>query len=123
MRAAALVPPERRPFFQSHVLTQLEIHQRSNRALRLGAEGRIPEVIAELEGVLRAMEAAGYGQWKGFYKEDRFVNVRHTLALARGAAEKQAGRPVPAGLRVEALPVDAYLWLKSYQSTRWVDVR
>lgn len=131
-KAAALVPAERKPFFQSHVLTQLEIHRRSNRALRLGAEawesraqgpGKVAEVIAELKAVLAAMDAAEYGKWRGYYGEDRFVDVRYTLALAEGARSRLEGRGVPAGLRVEGLVVDPYHWLKSYQDPRRVDVR
>jgi hypothetical protein len=131
-QAAALVEPARRPFFQSHVLTQLEIHRRSNRALRLGAEAwterpqaraKITGAIAELKAVVAAMEAAEYGQWRGFYREDRFVDVRYTLALAEGALARLEGRVLPAGLRVEGLVVDPYHWLKSYQGARRVDVR
>ncbi|MFN0170442.1 MAG: glycosyl hydrolase 115 family protein, partial [Bryobacteraceae bacterium] len=131
-KAAGLVPEERKAFFQGHVMTQLEIHRRSNKALRLGAEAwaergqgaaKVTETIAELKAVLAAMDAAEYGKWKDFYREDRFVNVRHTLALAEGARSKLEGRGVPVGLRVEALVEDPYHWLKSYQGGRRVDVR
>lgn len=131
-QAATLVEPARRQFFQSHVLTQLEIHRRSNRALRLGAEAwadraqarvKIAEAIVDLKGVLAAMQAAEYGQWRGFYKEDRFVDVRFTLQLAEGALARLEGRDVSPGLRVEGLVVDPYHWLKSYQGPRRVDVR
>jgi hypothetical protein len=131
-KAACLIPADRKQFFQSHVLTQLEIHRRSNRALRLGAESwetraqgptKVASVIDELKAVVAALEAAEYGKWKGFYREDRFVDVRYTLALAEGARAKAEGRGVPAGLRVEGLVVDPYHWLKSYQGPRRVDVR
>jgi hypothetical protein len=131
-KAAALVPADRRQFFQAHVLTQLEINARGNRALLLGTEAwtdrsraaeNVAAIIAELKGILAAFDAAEYGKWRGFYKEDRFANVRQTLGLAEGAAAVLSGRPVPAGLRVEALPVDPYFWLKSYQAEMWVDVR
>jgi hypothetical protein len=130
--AAALTPADRKEFFQSHVLTQLEIHRRSNRALRLCAEAwtepelrarKVGEAITELKAALAAMEAAEYSKWKGFYREDRFVDVRSTLALAEAAKGKLEGRAAPPGLRVEALVVDPYHWLKSYQGARRVDVR
>ena len=35
---------------------------------------------------IAAMHAAEYGKWQGFYAEDRFVNVRKSLALAQAAA-------------------------------------
>lgn len=130
--ASPLIPPRRRQFFQSHVLTQLEIHRRSNQALRLGAEAwmerqqrasKLAAVVEELKAVLAAMRAAEYGKWEGFYKEDRFVDVRYTLALAEAALAKLHGKDLPAGLRVEPFVVDPYHWLKSYQGARRVDVR
>ncbi|MBI5280535.1 MAG: glycosyl hydrolase 115 family protein [Candidatus Solibacter usitatus] len=132
VKAAPLIPSARRPFFQAHVLTQLGIHEHSNRALLVAAEAwtdrsaapaRIAAAAAAIGAVLEAMRAAEYGKWKGFYAEDRFVNVRHSLALALACQARLAGRPLPPGLRVQALPLDPYLWLKSYQSDRWVDVR
>jgi hypothetical protein len=130
-KASALIPAARRQFFQSHVLTQLEIHEHSNRALRLAAEAwydrsaapaRIAAVIGELKSVLAAFEAAEYGKWKGFYAEDRFVDVRGALALAEACAAVLAGRPLPAGIELRPFPKDPYFWLKSYQSNRWVNV-
>ncbi len=130
--AERLLPPSRRQFFQSHIQTQLEIHDHSNRALLLASEAwsdkpsakaKIVLVVQELKGVLKAFEAAEYGRWKGFYEEDRFVHVRHSLALAEACLAKLEGRELPQGLRLQALPEDTYFWLKAYQSTRWVDVR
>lgn len=130
-KAGSMVMAGRREFFQSHVMTQLEIHRRSNRALRLGAEAwvdrgraveKVSAAIEELKAVRGAMEAAEYGQWKGFYREDRFVDVRFTLALAEGALAKLQGGEAPAGLRVEWLVVDPYHWLKGYQGERRVEV-
>ncbi len=132
LKAEKLVPPERRPFFQSHVMTQLGIHEHSNRALQLTAEAwgergvagaKIAGVVAELKLVLAAMHAAEYGKWRGFYDEDRFVNVRKSLALAEGAEAKLAGKPLPKGLVVEAFIEDSYAWLKAYQHGRRVDTR
>ncbi|MBI5086036.1 MAG: glycosyl hydrolase 115 family protein [Acidobacteria bacterium] len=131
-KAAPLIPPDRKAFFQSHILTQLDIHERSNRALLLAAEAwtvrpaapaKIAAAVAEIEAVLAAMHAAEYGKWKGFYSEDRFTNVRYSLTLAQACQAKLAGKELPRALRIEALPPDPYHWLKSYQAERWVDVR
>ncbi len=122
-KAAPLVAADRRQFFQSHVLTQMEIHRQSNRALAAAADGRIDEVVVRLRLVLEAFEAAEYGKWKGFYADDRFTNVRQSLQLAEACAAKIAGKPLPAGLKIQALVDDPYHWLKSYQSQRWVDTR
>jgi len=132
MKAAKQIPADRRQFFQSHVKTQLDIHEHSNRALQLTAEAwsdqasapaKLAEVVAELKLVLASMHAAEYGKWKGFYEEDRFVNVRKSLALAEGAALKLAGKPLPEGLVNDPFIVDTYEWLKDYQGERRVDTR
>ena len=68
-------------------------------------------------------DAAEYGKWRGFYKEDRFVDVRKSLRLAEACAAKLAGKPVPAGLKLDPFVVDPYYWLKEYQKDRWVDTR
>ncbi|MEK7404340.1 MAG: glycosyl hydrolase 115 family protein [Acidobacteriota bacterium] len=131
-KARPLVAPARRDFFQAHVLTQLAIHLHSNRMLRLVAEAalenapaaaaeKIRAATAETERVLEALQAAEYGQWAGFYKGDLFVNVRHTLALARAYESKLAGKPLPAGVPISVRPEDPYVTLKAYQRERWVE--
>lgn len=122
-RAELLIPADRRQFFQAHVMTQLAIHEHANRALRFAAESKIAETVAELKLEVAAMQAAEYGKWKGFYAQDRFDDVRGALTLAEACAGKLAGKPLPAGLDVRAIPMDPYFWLKSYQDGRSVDVR
>lgn len=131
MHTATLVPPGRKQFYQSHVVTQWKIHEHSNRALRFAAEAwydrphapqRIAQVIEELKSVLAAFQAAEYGKWKGYYAGDKFVDVRGALRLAEACADVLAGRPLPADVELRPLPKDPYFWLKSYQADRWVDV-
>jgi hypothetical protein len=132
LKAAPLIPAGRRDFFQSHVLTQLDIQEHGNRALRLATEAwadraaapaKIAEIIVELKTELASLHAAEYGKWKGFYNEDRFVHIRNAIAMAEATAGKLAGHPVPADLKLEPVPTDPYYWLKSYQNNRWVDTR
>ena len=129
VKTAPLVPAERKPFFQSHVLTQLDIHEYSNRMLKLVAEARlvsdpaakkkrIAAAIQELEAVLKALQAAEYGQWAGFYRRELFTNVRHTLALAKACAGHLDGKPLPADVPIEVRPADPYVELKAYQAKR-----
>lgn len=131
-RAAPKVPADRQPFFQAHVRTQLDIHEYSNSALhriaeawadRAAAAEHVTGAVADLRRVRQAMEAAETGKWKGFYAEDRFVDVRKSIALAEAAVAKIAGRPLPEGLVLQPFVVDPYFWLKEYQKDRWVDVR
>ncbi len=130
-KAAPLVPASRRQFFQSHVQTQLDIHLHSNAALRLTAEAwgdrahaaeKLALAVEELKKVVASMRASEYGQWAGFYKDDRFVDVKKTLAMAEAALAKAQGKPMPAGVSSAPYVVDPYFWLKEYQDKRWVDV-
>jgi hypothetical protein len=129
LKTSRLVPAARRPFFQSHVLMQLAIHEHSNRGLRLAAEAyldarerkpKIASAIQELGEVLAALQAAEYGQWAGFHRRELFTNVRHTLALAQALAGRLDGRPLPEGLAIAVRPVDPYVELKAYQGSRRV---
>jgi hypothetical protein len=103
-KAEPLVPPARRPFFQAHVLTELEVHIHWNRALMDIAGAAQPgtppseslaglrQAIPEIQAVLNAAKAADYGKWQGFHtRGDWFDDVPLTLALARVCASKLAG--------------------------------
>jgi len=79
---------------------------------------RIAAAIQELEAVLKALQAAEYGQWAGFYRRELFTNVRHTLALAKACAGHLDGKPLPADVPIEVRPADPYVELKAYQAKR-----
>jgi hypothetical protein len=125
-RASRLIPRDRTAFFQAHVLTQLDVHEYSNRALRNIAEawlennkiGKITAAVSDLKNVVAALQAAETGRWAGFYRRELFTNVRHTLALAEACAGKLEGKPLPAGLPIAVRPVDPYIELKAYQGGR-----
>ncbi len=125
-KARPLVPAARRNFFQAHVLTQLAIHLHSNRMLldlaeaardgsASGKSEKTAAAIVELERVLEALHAAEYGKWAGFYQGDLFVNVRHSLAMARAYRDKLEGKPLPSDVPLAVRAADPYVTLKAYQ--------
>jgi len=132
-RAARVVPAARRAFFAGHVETQLDIHEHSNRMLSQVAqayaspqpEGRIAPLraaVGETEAVLRALRRAEYGKWAGFYSNEVFVDVRHTLRLLHAALAQAEGRALPGDAVILHRPQDPYVLIKSYQGFRRVPV-
>jgi hypothetical protein len=130
-QAEPLIAADRRPFFQAHVRTQLDIHRYGNRMLldlldagNAGtADAKRPKVasaIENIESVLGSLRAAEYGPWAGFYAGDLFVEMRRTLELARGYDSKLRGKPVPENLPLQIFPVDPYVKIKAYQGSRRV---
>jgi hypothetical protein len=128
-RAAKLIAPERRPFFQSHVLTQLDVHEYGNRALKSVAEAylaatpaerkqHISAAVADLARVLASFQASEYGKWAGFYRGELFTNVRLTHRMAQAYAGVLDGKPIPQGLPIQARTPDPYPTLKAYQGAR-----
>jgi hypothetical protein len=125
------IPAGSRDLFLSHVKTQLDIQQYSNHMLlqvsMLPTENspsarleKIDAAIADAESVLRAMNAAEFGKWAGFYRGDLMVNVRNTLALAKAYRSQLQGKPLPADLPIAVRPVDPYVLIKAYQDGRRV---
>ncbi len=128
-RAEPLIPPDRKQFFQSHALTQLDIHEYSNRALNRIAEAYLAvtpkerkpllkAAIADLDRVLASFHASEYGQWADFYRGELFTNVRLTRRMAQAYADSLDGKPLPAALRWQARTPDPYPILKAYQGER-----
>ena len=101
------LPPERRGFFQSHLLTALGIHLHGHEMLaaygeglhslqrhdRPGALADLARALAGIEGVFAALRLAEQGKWTCWYIGEAFVSLdfsrdlirRHT-ALVRGEA-------------------------------------
>jgi hypothetical protein len=128
-RASKLIAPDRGPFFQSHVLTQLDVHQYGNRALKSVAEAylaatalerkrHLAAAVADLTRVLESFHASEYGKWAGFYRGELFTNVRLTHRMAQAYAGVLDGKPIPAGLPMQARTPDPYPALKAYQGAR-----
>jgi hypothetical protein len=128
-RAAKLIAPDRKQFFQSHVATQLDVHEYGNRALLRIAEAYlagspaerkryVAAAIADLERILASYQASEYGKWAGYYRGELFANVRLTHRMAHAYAGVLDGKPIPAGLPVQARTPDPYPTLKAYQGAR-----
>jgi Glycosyl hydrolase family 115 len=86
--AAKLVLPGSRDLYAAHVKTQLDIQQYSNHMLleiaRLASENsvdrklaRLDSAIADTKAVHRALDAAEFGKWAGFY---RFIVMNYLSA-------------------------------------------
>ena len=128
-QAEKLIPPASRDSYLVNVRPQLDIHQYSNHMLleiasiageksTAGKLTLLDAAIADTERVLRALDAAEFGQWAGFYRNDLFVNVRHTLALQQAYRNKLEGKPLPAGVPIVVRPEDPYVSMKAYQKNR-----
>jgi hypothetical protein len=102
-QAKGLVPAGRQQFFQANVLTQVEENLHGNRMLldiaaatqtKSKAEriARMKAAIREGEMVERALRAADYGKWAGFYtKGDWLSDVPLTISLARSYLSQLEG--------------------------------
>ena len=111
----------RKDFFQSHVLTQLDVHQYSNGMLKHVAEGRLEDARDDLDRVLESFRASEYGKWAGFYSQELFTNVRLTRALIVAALDKKDGKRPSPDLPVQSRTPDPYPVLKAYQGSRRVN--
>lgn len=90
--AQALVPADRRDFYQESVLTMVTINRESNRMLLElsksildGQKGNMPQAQQEAADALEAVrevrkaeEAAEYGRWKNWYRGDWLTGVYRT---------------------------------------------
>lgn len=127
VKAAGLVPPERRDFFQAHVLTQLDVNEYSNRMLAVIAEAiaghrTAPEAAGIIDQVLGALKKAEYGKWRGFYEKELFVKITQTRSMVEAWNLFVQGKAIPEGTLIQALPPDPYLPIKNYQDGRRVSL-
>ncbi len=132
-KARPLVPEDRREFFQANVLTGAGMHLHFNRmmidlaqmAQAPSAEEKIAKIhaaIREGEAATAALQAAGYGKWKGFYTQgDWLLNSHLTLTLCRAVADRLEGRPVSENTAIRARDTGfAYHMITAYQGTQSV---
>lgn len=134
------IPPERRDFYRSHVVLQLETHRCGNALLGFVAQavlclaaGDRPAGIAALqsarelsEEILNLQRDAEYGKWAGFYGGDTCVAVPFTTSLLDQVVTAVQSGIWPSADAPPSLPVEGspYLRVKQYQSAgeMWVDV-
>jgi hypothetical protein len=128
-----LVPKDRADFFQAHILTQVDLHLHFNRMLINLAEmvqatdqkekiAKLTAAIAEGEAAARAMNAADYGKWDGYYERgDWLLNTPLTLALCRTYLDSLEGRPISEDVVIRARDGGlAYSMITAYQGTQTV---
>jgi len=134
--AEKLVEPERRPFYQAHVLTAIAINRDSNvmllnvaRAIEARRAGHVADAkrfitaaLRALDGVRAAERAAEYGQWKNWYAGDWLTNVPRTRQTVQAYADHldNPQAPLPSPLQWDW---EAYYRIMHYEGERTVDVR
>jgi hypothetical protein len=127
-KAKHLVPAARQDFFQANVLTQVGMQLHANRMLMEIAQAagdlhgtnhsaHIKAAITECEQLQKALRAAEYGKWKGFYTAgDWLLDVPLTLAMLKAYAGKLEGKEVPYNIALWGRGSDhGYPLIKAYQ--------
>ncbi len=103
------VPGDRRDFYRSHILTQLEVHHYSLlvlesycRALLAYQSGDKADAVLNAESALQssveicsAFHQSEYGKWAAWYEGEDFVGVMYTYDLIRVLTARLKGEPVP----------------------------
>jgi len=117
LRLLPLIPAERKDFYQSHVLTQIQIHLQSLIALeatcqaleayeageRSQAATHAAGAFAALERIQGALRKAEYGKWAAWYAGERFIDLDRTRLTLQDLHAAFTGGP------------------KSLKPTRWED--
>jgi Glycosyl hydrolase family 115 len=134
--AQKLVAPERRLFYQAHVLTAIAINRSSNamllnaaKAIEARKAGRnadarqfIAQALRAIDEVRAAETAAEYGQWKNWYAGDWLTNVPRTRQTLQAYADHldNPSAPLPSPLLWDW---EAYYRIMRYEGERTVSVR
>jgi hypothetical protein len=134
--AARLVAPERRLFYQAHVVTAIAINRQSNlmllnvaKAIQARQAGRAADAKPLLAQALRALDeiraaetAAEYGPWKNWYAGDWLTNVPRTRQTVQAYADHLDNplAPLPAPLLWDW---EAYYRIMHYEGGRTVNVK
>lgn len=102
------VPSNRKDFYQSHVLTQLQIHLKSLETLEYYCRslvsynsGNKAEALSNSEKALHAckeifinLKKAEYGKWAGWYKGECFVGLENSYDIVRTMIAQLKNKPV-----------------------------
>jgi hypothetical protein len=134
--AERLVAPERRSFYQAHVLTAIAINRDSNmmlldvaKAIQARDAGKtsdaktfIAQALAATDEIKTAETAAEYGQWKNWYAGDWLTNVPRTRQAlqAYAAALDDPRAPLPSPLLWDW---EAYYHIMHYEGERVLNVK
>jgi hypothetical protein len=131
--AKPLVAKDRLDFFQAHIQTQVDLHLHFNRMLhdlsdmvqQPGQAGKVKmlrSAIAECEEASRALRAAEYGKWKGFYSNgDWLLNTAQAHLLESAYLDELEGRAITENpIRRASDRGFAYYMISAYQGTQTV---
>ena len=134
--AETLVAPDRRGFYQAHVLTEIAINRQSNvmllnvvkaiqaRQAGHGTEARqfITQALRAIDEIRSAETAAEYGQWKNWYAGDWLTNVPRTRQALQAYADHLDNplAPLPSALMWDW---EAYYHIMHYEGERAVNVK
>lgn len=134
--AARLVAPNRRTFYQAHVLTAIAINRQSNvmlldvaRAIQAEHDGHVTEAgqfiaqaLAATDEIRAAEAAAEYGPWKRWYAGDWLTNVPRTKQAIEAYAQHLGDplAPLPSALLWDW---EAYYRIMHYEGERAVNVK
>ena len=134
--AERLVAPERRNFYQAHVLTAVAINRSSNlmllnvaKAIDAREAGKtedaktfIAQALKAIDDVRAAEAAAEYGPWKRWYAGDWLTNVPRTRQTIEAYAQHLADplAPLPSTLMWDW---EAYYRIMHYEGERVLNVK
>jgi len=131
--AEHLIPTDRPPFFRANVLTQVEINLHGNEMMLDVAKAAqadskserialVSSALDEGEQIEKALRAADYGKWAGFYTDgDWLLDVPLTLNLERAYIRQLQGQAVSENAMVRAQDGGfAYHMITAYQGTQKV---
>jgi hypothetical protein len=103
------LPADRIDFYQSHVITQIQIHLQSLNMLESYCKvalaynlGEKDESITDAGVALQAckdlfsaLHQAEYGKWAGWYRGECFVNINGSYDVLRVLVARLKGEPIP----------------------------
>lgn len=132
--ARSLVPEDRQQFFQANVLTQVEINRHGNLMLMDIAKAAqitatpdrinlIHSAVQEGEAIQKALNAADYGKWAGFYTNgDWLLDVPLTVNLGKAYLAQLNGKGMDQNVMIRAQDGGfAYYMITAYQGTQQVE--
>jgi hypothetical protein len=126
------IPGERKNFYQSHVLTQIEIHLQS---LLMGesycksilayksentslAISQAEKALLACNDLFSALHKAEYGKWSRWYMGETFVGLNVSYDMIRVMLARLGNKPIPP-VRATRPFKSMYEWVNNYYETMY----
>lgn len=136
LKAAALVEPSRKNFYQSSVLTMIEINMDSDEMLLDVAKaieakeagdtqqaiGEVRQAEAALDRVKASEAKAEYGKWRNWYHGDWFTSVDRTREALMQYEKFLVDPSTPVAAPIRWADWEGYYHILHYEGDRTVDV-